>query len=124
VGGLPDFPRHQVTIANAGHLPPLLVSSERTEFVAAPTGPPIGVPVVPPYSATVVPIPAGATLLAYTDGLVERREETLDDGLRRLYDTAVAADLGGEALIDRLMSTLAPEGCDDDTAILGLQWQE
>ncbi len=122
--GVADVARHEVTIANAGHLPPLLVSGERTEFVAAPTGPPIGVPVAPPYSATTIPIPAGATLLAYTDGLIERRAETLDDGLRRLYDTAVAADLGGEALIDRLMSTLAPEGCDDDTAILGLQWRK
>jgi hypothetical protein len=37
-------------------------------------------------------------------------------------DTASAAGVTGEALVDALMSTLVPDGCDDDTAILGLQW--
>jgi serine phosphatase RsbU (regulator of sigma subunit)/type II secretory pathway pseudopilin PulG len=120
--GFADIDRHLITVANAGHLPPLLVSDERTEFVASPTGPPIGVARAPAYSATTIPIPAGATLIAYTDGLVERRGETLDDGLRRLMDTASAAGVTGEALVDALMSTLVPDGCDDDTAILGLQW--
>jgi len=121
--GIADLPRHQLTAASAGHLPPLIVSPERTEFMAIPTGPPIGVPTPQSYESTTVPVPSGATLLAYTDGLVERRGETLDDGLRRLMDSALALGAGGEALVDGLMSALLPDGSSDDTAVLGLQWR-
>jgi serine phosphatase RsbU (regulator of sigma subunit) len=121
--GIADLPGHRVTIASAGHLPPLIVSEERTEFLAVPTGAPIGVRTGKGYVSTTVPVPSGATLLAYTDGLVERRNETLDDGLRRLMDAARAAGAGGEALVDGLMTALLPDGNDDDTAVLGLQWR-
>lgn len=123
VCGVADVPRRQATIASAGHLPPLIVSTERTEFVAVPTGPPIGVRTAAGYVSTTIPLPPGATLLAYTDGLVERRGETLDDGLRRLMDAARGAGVGGEALVEALMEALLPDGTDDDTAVLGLQWR-
>ena len=121
--GIADVGRHVLTIANAGHLPLLLASEERTEFMAVPTGPPIGVPHSAGYEATTVPVPRRATVLAYTDGLVERRGETLDTGLGRLIDVASSTRLGGEALVEEIMKTLVSDGSDDDTAILGLQWQ-
>jgi serine phosphatase RsbU (regulator of sigma subunit) len=121
--GIADLARGELTVASAGHLPPLLVSADRTEYMAVPTGPPIGVPNPAEYSSVTVPIPSGATLLAYTDGLIERRDETLDDGLRRLMDVASSAGSGGAALVDHVMATLVTDDCDDDTAVLGLGWQ-
>jgi serine phosphatase RsbU (regulator of sigma subunit) len=121
--GVLDLGALRLTLANAGHLPPLLVSAERTEFIAVPTGAPIGIPQPEPYVATTVPIPADATLLAYTDGLVERRGETLDDGLRRLMAAVSSTEARGEMLVEELMHNLVPDGCDDDTAILGMEWQ-
>jgi serine phosphatase RsbU (regulator of sigma subunit) len=122
--GILDVGQHTLALANAGHLPPLLVSPERTEFIAVPTGPPIGVPQSDGYAAITVPIPRDATLLAYTDGLIERRGETLDDGLRRLFAAATEAGLTGEALVEDIMKALLPDGCDDDTAVLGLRWRQ
>jgi serine phosphatase RsbU (regulator of sigma subunit) len=121
--GVADVRRHRLTVANAGHLPPLIASRQRTEFVAVPTGPPIGVRKSGRYEATTVPVPPGATVLAYTDGLVERRGETLDTGLGRLIEVASSTGLGGEALVEEIMKTLVSGGADDDTAILGLQWR-
>jgi Serine phosphatase RsbU, regulator of sigma subunit len=120
--GVVDLLARTLTLASAGHLPPLLVSDDRTEFIVPADGPPIGVAGAGRYAATSVPIPAEATLLAYTDGLVERRGETLDDGLRRLMNAAQTAGLAGEELVNEIMRNLLPDGCDDDTAVLALRW--
>jgi serine phosphatase RsbU (regulator of sigma subunit) len=122
VCGVADVARHEVTLANAGHLPLLLVSGERSEFVASPVGPPIGVTTDYRYTATTVPVPPGATLLAYTDGLVERRGETVDDGLRRLHESAVTARAGDGSVVTTVLTDLAADRGDDDTAILELRW--
>jgi serine phosphatase RsbU (regulator of sigma subunit) len=66
-------------------------------------------------------LPAGATLLLYTDGLVESREQPLDEGLERLRVTA--AGLAGspvDDLCDTLLDRLAPSP-DDDVALLALR---
>lgn len=120
--GIVDLLARTLTLANAGHLPPLLVSGDRSEFIALATGAPIGVAAGGRYAATRVPIPAAATLLAYTDGLVERRGETLDDGLRRLMAAAQESGLAGEELVNEIMRNLLPDGADDDTAVLALRW--
>jgi serine phosphatase RsbU (regulator of sigma subunit) len=129
VCGVADIERHEIALANAGHLPPLLLGEGREfagEFVRVPTGPPIGVRKSEPYAAVTVSVPARATLLAYTDGLVERRGETLDVGLRHLHTAA----LRSSGRLDDALSTIVAElalsglGCfDDDTAILGVQWR-
>jgi hypothetical protein len=68
-----------------------------------------------------VTAPPRATFLAFTDGLIERRGEDLDDGLTRLRDEAAgdAADL--PALLSRLLLHAPSE---DDTAILGVRWTQ
>jgi serine phosphatase RsbU (regulator of sigma subunit) len=77
------------------------------------------------YTATTVAVPAGSTLIVYTDGLVERRDESLDAGLERLRavareDTARSAHETADAVI----AALADEASDDDTAVLVLQWAD
>ncbi|WP_447646920.1 SpoIIE family protein phosphatase [Nocardioides zeae] len=63
----------------------------------------------------------GSTLLLYTDGLVERRGELLDEGIERLR-AAVAAQpgLGPDALCDHVLAALGPFE-DDDVAVLALR---
>ena len=66
-------------------------------------------------------IPPGATLLLYTDGLVERRGSHLDDGLSHLADVAAAlVSLELEELCDALLGRLGQSG-DDDVALLAVR---
>jgi serine phosphatase RsbU (regulator of sigma subunit) len=122
VCGVVDVAGHRMTFANAGHPEPLLVAGGDARFLPSPIGAPLGVETGAPYSAVSVEIPMGATVLAYTDGLVERRGEHLDIGRERLRQGSLGLD---GSLSDRLSSILAtsiPTGSADDTALLGLRW--
>jgi serine phosphatase RsbU (regulator of sigma subunit) len=120
--GLVDNDRREITMANAGHLPALLLDHGRSEFADVPVGVPLGVG-APVYESKTVPIRPNSTLIAYTDGLVERRNESLDAGLDRLRK---AASLGAPS-VDELLTNIADSlltehGSDDDTAILAIRW--
>jgi len=68
-----------------------------------------------------VVIPPGATLLFYTDGLVERRGAVLDDGIEWLFEEAgTLRDQPLAEFCDRLLAGL-PEALDDDVAVLALR---
>ena len=120
--GIVDIGRHEVSFANAGHLPPLLVGPGGSEFVSLDVGPPIGVPTSSAYQSLTVPVPPGATLIAYTDGLVERPAEHLDTGLARLQDSVARAPASLEGMLDAVVAELAEGTHHDDTAILGIRW--
>jgi serine phosphatase RsbU (regulator of sigma subunit) len=110
-------------VVSAGHFGPLVIIGGRAEFLDCPVAPPIGVPTAVLPTVTDVRVSGPATLLAFTDGAVERRGEVLDTGLERLRSTAAAAD--GEPLstvLDRLMAMPDVKGGRDDTVILGLRW--
>jgi serine phosphatase RsbU (regulator of sigma subunit) len=117
-----DVEAAQMRIASAGHLPPLLMTEQGSEYVAQQTGPAIGVSSAASYAETVVATPPGATLIAYTDGLVERRGEILDVGLQRLRDKATGLALGLDELIDMIAHDMSSESHHDDTAIVGVRW--
>jgi serine phosphatase RsbU (regulator of sigma subunit) len=119
---LVDVERRRVTVTSAGHLPPLLLSNGTGTFLRSEVGVPIGVRSGVQYASTEVDAPPAATLLAFTDGLVERRGETIDTGLERLERAAVGQHGGLDELLDRLVSDLRGDGGDDDTAIAGLRW--
>ena len=123
VCGLLDVTTGALTVANAGHLPMLVVDGSRSHFLQVPAGPPIGVRRGHRYEAAQLQLPAGATLLAYTDGLVERRGETLDVSLDRLRDAASPTEGPVEDLLAGLLAELRPDGSADDTALLGLRPQ-
>ena len=84
-----DTQTHEVTMASAGHLPPLLIGADGGTYLECRVGPPIGVQSGARYTPMTVTVPRRATLLAFTDGLVERRGESIDTGLARLRDAAV-----------------------------------
>jgi serine phosphatase RsbU (regulator of sigma subunit) len=117
-----DADGRTLTITSAGHLPPLLISNGHSEFVKSVVGLPIGVDRHAAYSSATVDVPPGATLLAFTDGLVERRGESIDDGLGRLRQYATSNNATLDDLLTRVVSSLRHDGSDDDTAIAGIRW--
>ena len=121
--GLVDNDQHEVTMANAGHLPPLILDSEQSKFVDAPVGVPLGMG-APAYESVTIPLAPNSTLIAYTDGLVERRNESLDTGMERLRRKAASVEAPG---VDDLLASIvdnlfAKHVADDDTAILAIRW--
>lgn len=119
-----DADAHVLTVASAGHLTPLLIDDEHgARFLELEVGVPIGVSLEGfEYAESSLRAPSRATLLAFTDGLVERRGEILDVGMERLRAAAVAEGLPLEDLLEKLVSELASAGDHDDTAILGARW--
>jgi serine phosphatase RsbU (regulator of sigma subunit) len=109
--------------ANAGHLDPLLIANGSATFLKTRAGVPIGAMTAPNYRLITTELPATGTLLLYTDGLIERRGESLDIGFSRLARAAEQeADAPVEAMLAGVVNDLIPAGANDDTALLGLRW--
>jgi serine phosphatase RsbU (regulator of sigma subunit) len=109
------------TYANAGHPAPLLRLPDGTvEILDAVHGILLGVTEPTARERTTVEVPAGATLVAFTDGLVERRDDSIDHGVARLIDVLEAPDPGPTALVERLVATLGAERS-DDTAVIAVR---
>jgi serine phosphatase RsbU (regulator of sigma subunit) len=117
-----DTSKRQLSLTSAGHLPPLLVANGDTRYLHAEVGLPIGVQQGTVYRSTTVTVPAEATIVAFTDGLVERRGESIDEGLERLRTAATAQDGELPELLGRLVSDMANGGSEDDIAIVGVRW--
>ena len=120
--GVVDVGGHRMTLANAGHLPPLLVENGHSGFVDTEVGPPIGISAHYPYTDVTVEVVPGTTMLAFTDGLVERRDEDIDVGLGRLKAAVEGPAVSVDSRLDGLVVTLLVGEARDDTAILGLRW--
>jgi len=121
---------HRITIANAGHPPPVLLHlGGHAEVLRVPAGAPIGVGGVD-FEAVELDAPAGATLLLYTDGLVESRLRDVWTGIEQLREKlAATARLTGtdhapplEALCDEVLDMLGPGDRDDDIALLAARF--
>jgi serine phosphatase RsbU (regulator of sigma subunit) len=102
-------------LASAGHLPPLVVTAGAARYLDHPPEAMLGVPALPQARTSVtVPLPPGATLLLYTDGLIERRDRSLDETLPELRDAAAhLGDQPPDQLCDRLLAQFAAEPSDD-----------
>ena len=83
--------------------------------------PPVGVDTAGPPQPATFELPPGAVLLAFSDGLVERRGEVIDTGLARLAATAGDDSRPLEDTLDRLLDQLTDPGVTDDTVLLGLR---
>jgi serine phosphatase RsbU (regulator of sigma subunit) len=115
--------RSAVTIASAGHPPALLGAAGSVCVLDTPVGPPLGVDAWRRPTATSVDLPDGGVLLAYTDGLVERRTRALDHGIARLVD-ALTIELDGSAApdwLDRVVArAIGDDAVGDDLCVLAL----
>jgi GAF domain-containing protein/anti-sigma regulatory factor (Ser/Thr protein kinase) len=124
VFGVFDPATGELTFVNAGHPPPLLREPDGTvTFVEGTSGIPLGALPDTRYTATTVTIEPGSTLLLYTDGLVERRDLPLDEGLERLR-SCVVDDRDCEALCDAVLARCSTGyGGRDDVALLAVGYQ-
>jgi serine phosphatase RsbU (regulator of sigma subunit) len=106
--------------SRAGHLPPLLAARDGARFLGEAGGPPLGVLPGTARPHAEVAFPSGATLVLYTDGLVERRNRPIDAGLDRLAQVVSAHfALDAEALADAIIAELLADGAaTDDLALL------
>ena len=113
----------RVTMASAGHPPLLVIDDIGARYVDLTVSPPIGTASgARPIPRTVVVAP-GAAIIAFTDGLVERRGLSLDDRLESLRAAAVGQRGTVDATLTHLLASLVPDGSDDDIAILGVKWR-
>ncbi|WP_443055119.1 PP2C family protein-serine/threonine phosphatase [Streptomyces sp. NBC_00691] len=113
-----DPARGTATFASAGHLPPVVFGADGSaELVDLPVGPPLGTG-VGGYEPTTRPLRPGDTLLLFTDGLVERRGEDIDDSLARLAALRLPPDSGPGRVVDEVLSRLGAHGAEDDVAAL------
>ena len=107
-------------MVNAGHPPPLLLDQGgRATSLESPTGLPVGLNWNLPYEESIALLRPGAALVLYTDGLIDRRDVEVGEGLERLRE--VAANKGGmdiDHLCGDLLEALVPADASDDVAIL------
>jgi PAS domain S-box-containing protein len=110
--------------ANAGHPPPLVVHPDGTvaELAAWRGDLMLGVDPTAQRSESVISLDRGTTVLLYTDGLIERRDSVLDDGMDLLRSAAARlAGLPLEELCDRLIEELVHATPDDDVALVAIR---
>ncbi|MQA93529.1 MAG: SpoIIE family protein phosphatase [Streptosporangiales bacterium] len=119
-----DRETRRLLYTNAGHVPPLIVrAGGGTELLRGALEPPLGAPWDQGYASAEAVVEPGDTLLLYTDGVVERRDEALDAGIERLRrDAAVAPGLTVEELCDVLVTDKLSTAYPDDRAILTLRF--
>ncbi|MFF9480549.1 PP2C family protein-serine/threonine phosphatase [Streptomyces sp. NPDC014733] len=126
------FPR-TLTLAGAGHCPPLLTGERRTEFVETSLSAPLTMLACwEAPSVEIHPAP-GETLLLYSDGLLHRTGDSPDRAFARLHAAAAGAPRAvrrdPEALIDHVLGRLLPQGLDDpaspeDVVLLAVHFEE
>ncbi len=117
-----DRDRAGLRYSSAGHLPPLLMTEGgETSFLDDAGGPPLGAAEhARPHPTAEVPFPPGATLVLYTDGLIERRGRPIDEGFAVLADTVRRhRALDVEPLADAVLGELRrDDAAPDDTALV------
>ncbi|WP_239081452.1 SpoIIE family protein phosphatase [Streptomyces sp. SID9727] len=106
------------TVARAGHPGPVLVLPDGTVgFPEIPAGLPLGIGGMP-FEMTELDVPEGSRLVLYTDGLVERRDRDIDDGLDLLRRSLADRDRTPEETCDDVLEAMLPSRPGDDVALL------
>jgi serine phosphatase RsbU (regulator of sigma subunit)/anti-sigma regulatory factor (Ser/Thr protein kinase) len=115
-----DPERERVEVVNAGHPPPLIVEPDGSaRFLDARPNIALGVSRGARYRSQVFDIPAGSTIILYTDGVVEVRGEPLDVGLERMRRIAEEGHATPQALVDAIVDRMLVDGRPaDDVALL------
>lgn len=110
--------RAQCRVSLAGHLPPVLVRPGRApRLLDLPTSAPLGVGGVP-FRTTAFHLGPGDLLVLYTDGLVETRDQPIDQRLNALLDLLDDPKQPLEEICDQLLHTLRRPDDHDDVALL------
>lgn len=109
----------ELTWARAGHPYPLVVTAVGSVWLDEVGGPPLGFAAEPDYQNAVRQLSLDDLIILYSDGLIERRDESIQDGLDRLERAAVGLHgRGAEEVVDHLISTMLTETPRDDVVIV------
>ncbi|MBC9713524.1 serine/threonine-protein phosphatase [Streptomyces sp. TRM66268-LWL] len=104
--------------ASAGHLPPAVLYPDRTiEVLPLAPGPPLGTG-LGGYATFRCPVHPGAVVLLYTDGLVERRGQDIEQCVQRLEHLRLRPDLPLPGVIRSVLTQLSTHASEDDVAVL------
>ncbi|MFE1292329.1 PP2C family protein-serine/threonine phosphatase [Streptomyces sp. NPDC058751] len=113
-----DPARGIAVVAGAGHLPPVVFAGDGSgELLPLPVGPPLGTG-VGGYQQVVRGLSPDDTLVMFTDGLVERRGEDIDESLARLAALRLPPGAGVGDLLDEALAALDAGHAEDDVAVL------
>jgi hypothetical protein len=99
--------------ARAGHLPPVLVRDGAAEMLPLPGGVLLGLDPDAEYEEATLAMRGGDTLLLFTDGLIERRADSISDALREFTAAAVPAGASAAAHADRILDNAISDTGDD-----------
>jgi serine phosphatase RsbU (regulator of sigma subunit)/anti-sigma regulatory factor (Ser/Thr protein kinase) len=119
-----DLTLGELEVLSAGHVPPLMISpAGEASLLEQHNGVPVGVSSRQRYVTRRYSFPTGSTLLLYTDGLIERRGESIEEGFERLTAAALAAAKEDDSsFADRVYrSLLAEVPLEDDVALLAVE---
>ena len=118
-----DLASGQLRISSAGHFPPVIAGpGQRAVLPEIVVDAPIGVADTPRRRATTLALVPGSVVCFFTDGLVERRNKPLDDGITRLCET-VSPGPPESVCISVMRALVGSEQLGDDIALLVLRWQ-
>lgn len=111
----------QARWACAGHFPPLLARSGCAELLGSEVGPPLGVDEGASYENSTADLRPADEMLLFTDGLIERRSELIDQGIDRLARVLRSAPGGSaQTFVDHVIDELISDGQrGDDIAVVG-----
>ncbi|MGW9030181.1 SpoIIE family protein phosphatase [Streptomyces sp. NPDC055722] len=113
-----DPATRRCTMATAGHPPPAIIDPQgRVSFPDLPTGAPLGIGGVP-FEAMELEVPVGALLALYTDGMIETRDQDIEQGMHRLGTALAQPDLSLEELCTRAMAPVEDQEAFDDASLL------
>ncbi|MFF8777683.1 PP2C family protein-serine/threonine phosphatase [Streptomyces sp. NPDC015140] len=122
----------RITLAGAGHSPPLLIGERRTEFVETSVSAPLGMLACWEAPSVEVQAEAGETVLLYTDGLLHRTGDRADRAFARLHAAAAgvprAARHDPDAIADHVLRTVLPDGkadadSEEDVVLLAVRFE-
>ncbi|MET9731738.1 PP2C family protein-serine/threonine phosphatase [Streptomyces sp. NPDC006458] len=122
----------KLTLAGAGHCPPLLIGERRTEFAETSVSAPLGMLACWEAPSVEIHADAGETVLLYTDGLLHRTGDPVDRAFARLHAAASgvprALRRDPEALADHVLRTVLPDGADtadseEDVVLLAARFE-
>ncbi|MCX5247306.1 MULTISPECIES: PP2C family protein-serine/threonine phosphatase [unclassified Streptomyces] len=122
----------KITLAGAGHCPPLLVGERRTEFVETSVSAPLGMLACWEAPSMEFQAEAGETVLLYTDGLLHRTGDPTDRAFARLHAAAAGVPRAlrndPDAIVDHVLRTVLPDGLasadsDEDVVLLAARFE-
>ncbi|CQR59961.1 Uncharacterized protein Rv1364c/MT1410 [Streptomyces leeuwenhoekii] len=107
--------------AQAGHPPPLLLRGGRARYLDRPSGILLGATASPVFREAECRLRPGDRIILYTDGLVERPPESIDRGLERLAEAAVAHHVEESGSLGTLLAAMLEEERRDDVCVLDIR---